>query len=192
MKNVLILGANGNIARKVIDLLSREDNIYLMLFLRNARKIKNHIPANSAIIEGDVLNLDELGKAMAGIDIVYANLAGDLEKMAKNIVKAMNERGVKRLIFICSIGIYDQPLRSVLKPYRKAADVIEASDLEYTILRPTWFTNEDEVDYEITRKGEPEKGSVISQKSLATFITNVIKSPENHIRENLGINKPNS
>jgi len=83
-------------------------------------------------------------------------------------------------------------LKPVLKPYRKAADVIEASDLEYTILRPTWFTSADEVDYEITRKGEPEKGSIISQKSLATLITNIIETPKKYIRENLGVNKPNS
>jgi hypothetical protein len=59
-------------------------------------------------------------------------------------------------------------------------------------LRPTWFTNADEADYETTRKGEPEKGSVISQKSLATFITKIIESPENYVRENLGVNKSNS
>ena len=134
----------------------------------------------------------ELKEAIAGQDIVYANLSGDLEAMAKNIVKAMDETGVKKLIFISSIGIYDLPLRPVLKPYRKAADVIEASDIEYTILRPTWFTNADEVDYETTRKGEPEKGSIISQKSLATLITKIIESPEKYVRENLGVNKPNS
>ena len=112
--------------------------------------------------------------------------------MAKNIVKAMEETGVKKIIFISSIGIYDAPLKPVLKPYRKAADVIEASDLEYTILRPTWYTNADEVDYETTRKGEPEKGSVVSQKSLGTLIAKIIESPEKYIRENLGVNKPNS
>jgi hypothetical protein len=48
------------------------------------------------------------------------------------------------------------------------------------------------VDYETTRKGEPEKGSVTSQKSLATLITKIIESPENYVRENLGANKPNS
>lgn len=74
----------------------------------------------------------------------------------------------------------------------QAADVIEASDLDYTILRPAWFTNADEVDYETTRKGEPEKGSVVSQKSLATFIAKIIESPEKYVRENLGVNKPNS
>lgn len=103
----------------------------------------------------------------------------------------MEETGVRRLIFISSIGLYDVPLRPVLKPYRKAADVIEASDLVYTILRPTWFNNADEVDYETTRKGEPERGSVISQKSLATLIVKIIDSPEKYNRENLVVNKPN-
>ncbi|HEY0677287.1 MAG TPA: hypothetical protein VGD17_03335 [Chitinophagaceae bacterium] len=50
----------------------------------------------------------------------------------------------------------------------------------------------DEVDYETTRKGEPEKGSVVSQKSLATLISNIIESPEKYTRESLGVNKPNS
>ena len=192
MKNVIILGASGTIAGHVIDILVKKDDIHLTLFLRNKRRLKNHDVSKCRIVEGDVLDYDQLKESVAGQDIVYANLSGDLEAMAKNIVKAMGEKGVKRLIFISSIGIYDVPLRPVLKAYRKAADVIEASGLEYTILRPTWFTDVDEVDYETTRKGEPEKGSVISRKSLATFIASIIQSPEEYCRESLGVNKPNS
>jgi hypothetical protein len=48
------------------------------------------------------------------------------------------------------------------------------------------------VDYELTRKGEPEKGLVVSQKSIASFVADLIASLGKHIRENLGINKPNS
>ena len=192
MKKVIILGAGGNIAGHVIDILTEKENVNLTLFVRNARRLKNVDSSKARIVEGDELNYAQLKAAIAGQDIVYANLAGDLGAMAKNIVKAMNETGVKRLIFISSIGIYDTPLRPVLGPYRAAADVIEASDIEYTILRPTWFTNINEVDYELTRKSEPEKGSVISQKSLATFITEIIERPERYVCENLGINKPNS
>lgn len=79
-----------------------------------------------------------------------------------------------------------------MKPYRTAADVIEASDLEYTILRPTWFTNTDEVDYEITHKGEPEKGNIVSRKSIAAFISEIVNNPDKYRRQNLGINKPRS
>ena len=160
--------------------------------MRNARRLRNNGVSKCRIVEGNVLDFTQLKEAITGQDIVYANLSGDLEVMAKNIVKAMDEKRIKKLIFICSIGIYDIPLKPVLKPYRKAADVIETSDLEYTILRPTWFTNADEVDYETTRKGEPERGSEVSQKSLATLITKIIEFPENYIRESLGVNKPNS
>jgi uncharacterized protein YbjT (DUF2867 family) len=191
MKNAIILGASGNIAKHVIDILIKKNDINLTLFLRNKNRLRNSDISNCRIIEGNVMNSNQLKEAITGQDIVYANLSGELEEMSRNIVAAMEEKGVKILIFISSIGIYDVPLRSVLKPYRMAADVIEASDLEYTILRPTWFTSEDEVDYETTRKGEPERGSVISQKSLATLIAKIIESPENYTRENLGVNKPN-
>jgi uncharacterized protein YbjT (DUF2867 family) len=192
MKNVIILGASGNIAQHVIDNLVKKNDIHLTLFLRDKSRLRNKDVSKCRIVEGDVLDFDRLKDAIAGQDIVYANLAGDLEAMAKNIVSSMAATGVKKLIFISSIGIYDEPLGPAVKPYRKAADAIEASDLEYTILRPTWFTSADEVDYETTRKGEPEKGSVVSQKSLATFITTIIESPEKFVRENLGVNKPNS
>ncbi len=192
MKNVIILGASGNIAKLVIDILIKKDDIHLTLFLRKKSRLRNKDISKSHIVEGDVLNYNQLKEAISGQDIVYANLSGDLEEMAKNIVKAMKETGVKKIIFISSIGIYELPLKSVLKPYRKAADTIETSGLEYTILRPTWFTNVDEVDYEITKKGEPEKGSVISQKSLAELISKIIESHENYVCENLGVNKPSS
>jgi uncharacterized protein YbjT (DUF2867 family) len=190
MKKVLILGASGNIASRVIDILKEKNNIHLTLFLRHKNRLRNENLSGSEIIEGDVLSYQQLKEAIKGQDIVYVNLAGNLEAMAKNIVKAMQETRVKRIVAISSIGIYETPLRPVLQPYRKLADVIEASGLDYTILRPTWFTNVDEVDYELTKKGEPEKGSVISEKSLAMFITKIIESPEKHVRENLGINKP--
>ncbi len=192
MKNVIILGANGSIARHVIDILTEDKAINLTLFVRNAGRLRNRDASQSRVVEGNVLDYQQLKEAIAGQDIVYANLAGDLETMAKNIVRAMDETGVRKLIFITSIGIYDTPLSPVLNPYRKAADVIEASDLEYTILRPTWYTNDNEVDYETTRKGEPERGSVISRKSLAALITGIIEAPEAYARKNLGVNKPNS
>lgn len=191
MKKVLVLGAGGTIARQVIDLLAKEADVALTLFARSASRLRSP-PANARVVEGDVLNYDQLKAAVTGQDIVYANLSGDLGAMAQNIVRAMTETGVKHLIFISSIGIYETPLKAVLKPYRAAADAVEGSDLDYTVLRPAWFTADNEVDYEITRKGEPEKGSVISQKSLATFIAKIIEAPPQYARQSLGINKPQS
>lgn len=122
---------------------------------------------------------------------MYINLAGNLETMAKNIVKTMQETGAKRVIAISSIGIYETPLRSVLVPYRRLADVIENSGLDYTILRPDWFTSANEIDYAITHKGEPEIGTAISRKSIAALIATIVENPDLHKNENLGISKPN-
>lgn len=39
------------------------------------------------------MDYSALKRAIAGQDIVYVNLAGDLEAMSRNIVKAMKEAG---------------------------------------------------------------------------------------------------
>ena len=188
MKKVIIIGATGSLAKFVINAISSIDGISLTLFMRNRQKLHNS--ENVIVIEGDAMNYEDVRKAISGQDIVYLNLAGDLEPMTKNIVRAMQENNVNRTIAISSIGIYDSPLKSVLKPYRKLADIIEKSGLIYTILRPDWFTNVDEVDYTITYKGEPETGTSISRRSIAAFIAKIIENTELYKNENLGISKP--
>jgi uncharacterized protein YbjT (DUF2867 family) len=190
MKRVIIIGASGSLASYVIEALKSLANVQLSLFLRSKSRISKSLTEGCTIIEGDAMHYKEVKNAVAGHDIVYVNLAGDLEAMAKNIVEAMQETGIKRIIAISSIGIYETPLRSVLVPYRKLADVIESSGLDYTILRPDWFTNANEVDYALTNKGTPETGTSVSRKSIAAFISTLIENPELHKNENLGISKP--
>jgi uncharacterized protein YbjT (DUF2867 family) len=190
MKQVIIIGASGSLASYVIEELQQRDDIHLTLFLRSSDRLRNRNLSNATIIEGDVTDYEKLRAAIDSKDIVYVNLAGDLEVLTKNIVKAMQDASVKRIVAISSIGIYNTPLQPLLKPYRKLADVIESSGLEYTILRPDWFTNGNEVDYELTRKGEPEKGTAISRKSIAAFVATIVENPELWKNENLGISKP--
>lgn len=191
MKKVLIIGATGSLAKYVVEAVKPLENIELTLFVRNKNRLSKDLSDNCEIIEGDALNFNDIKNAVKGKDIVYINLDGDLETMTGNIVQAMREEKVKRIIGISSIGIYTVPLRPVLVPYRKLADIIENSGLNYTILRPDWFTNVDEVDYETTIKGSPEIGSAISRKSIADFVSKLINYPNLYINENLGISKPN-
>ncbi|WP_144656254.1 SDR family oxidoreductase [Bacillus tropicus] len=204
MKNVLILGANGQIARHAIDIFLNETDTKLTLYLRNADRVQQYASDRVRIIEGDVLNRETLQEAMVNQDVVYANLAGDdLEEQVKTVVSAMEETEVKRLIFISALGIYDEvpgefgkwnnrTIGQYLGPYRKAVDVIEASNLAYTVLRPAWLTDYDEVEYEITGKGEPYKGTEVSRKSVAAFVVKLAQSPDLHVGGNLGVNKPNT
>jgi uncharacterized protein YbjT (DUF2867 family) len=189
MKKVIIIGAGGSLATYVIEALKQMGNVSITLFVRNKKRLAISTE-NCNIVEGDAMDYPAVKNAIADQDIVYINLAGNLEVMANNIVQAMQEAGVKRIIAISSIGIYQTPLKPVLIPYRKLADVLESSGLDYTILRPDWFTNSNEVDYAITYKGQPETGTAISRKSIAAFIATVIENPDLHKNQNLGISKP--
>jgi uncharacterized protein YbjT (DUF2867 family) len=196
MTKVLILGAYGQIARVATDLFLQTTDADLTLYLRNAKRLKALADAERVrVVEGDVLNASALQEAMAGQDVVYANLSGDLERQARIIVAAMETTGVKRLIFISSMGIHDEVpgehYGSILDPYRNAARVIEASSLDYTIVRPAWLNNKDEIAYGTTRKGEPfaNPGATVSRKSVADLVVKLALRPSLEARGSLGVHK---
>ena len=196
MTKVLILGAYGQIARVATRLFLEQTDVQLTLYLRNAKRLKEigH-QERVRVIEGDVLDDKTLDAAMAGQDRVYANLSGRMEEQARNIIKAMHKAGVKRLIFISSMGIYGEVpgerYRSILDPYRDSARVIEESDLDYTIIRPEWLNDRDEIDYGTTQKGEPFKNpsATVSRKSVADLVVKLATTPGLEIRKSLGVHK---
>jgi len=191
--NVLILGANGQLARNTTRVFLRDTDAKLTLYLRRASRLKNPDPARVRIVEGDVLDLTVIEAAMKGQDVVYANLAGDMKRQAERIIEAMHAAGLKRLIFISSMGIHGEVpgerYRSVLEPYRDSAATIEASDLDYTILRPGWFTHDDEIVYEMTQKGEPFKGHDVSLNSLSDLIVKLALTPGLESRHSVGVSR---
>ncbi|MEH7417021.1 SDR family oxidoreductase [Neobacillus drentensis] len=204
LTNVLILGANGQVARIAINLFLKETDAQLTLYLRNSRRLKIVDLGRERVIEGDVNDVSKLKEAMAGQDVVYANIGGsDIVQKTQNIIDAMNATGVKRGIFINILGIYDEVpgkfgewnkymVGRGMEYWRKAANILEASDIDYTILRCTWFTNKNEVDYEITEKGEPLLGTEVSRKSIAAIVVKIAESPEWGVRRSWGVSKPNT
>ena len=140
-----------------------------------------------------MLDRKALKAALQGQVVVYANLAGAMPEQAQAIVDAMQATGLKRLIFISSMGIYGEvpgeTYRSVLDPYRDSAAVIEASGLDYTILRPGWFTHDQAIDYQITQKGEPFQGHDVSLNSLSDLIVKLALSPTMEVRRSFGVSR---
>lgn len=203
MSKVLILGASGRIARWVVDGLGADNDVRQTLLVRDPARLHD-IPANANVVQGDVRDTAALRAVVAGHDLVYANLTGnDMGEQAESIIDAMQTEGVRRLIFVLSLGIYDevpgafgtwnkQTIGAYLDTFREAADAIEASNLVYTLVRPAWLDDRDEIDYELTQKGEPFTGTVVSRKSVADLILRVVREPQLHAGENLGVSKPNS
>ena len=202
MKKVLILGANGRIARIVRSRLLAQHDVQLTLFLRNADRITVSNPNRESIIEGDVNNTALLDTAMFGQDVVYANLAGNMERMAAQIVNAMVQQHIHQLIWLTGSGLYHEPTDPVgswvertvghvsKEDTRRAAKVIESSNLDYTIIRAAYMTDNPEIDYELTQKGESFKGTLVSRASIADLVLKVIGSTNKYTRTSLGIAKP--
>ena len=190
---ILLLGATGSLGSFVIDELLKNENAELILYVRNPAKAKKFQNERVKIIQGDANDTAELSKALQGVDAVYAGLAGDLVNLANSVVSAMQNAGVKRLIWITSYGIYGEAERGGTPPssYVNSAAVIERSDLDYTLIRPQWFSYVDEINYEVTHRHEKFKNpsAQISRKSIAHLVGRCIY--ENFgIKDSLGINRP--
>ncbi|CZQ80791.1 Hypothetical protein Tcol_70 [Trichococcus collinsii] len=201
MKKIVIIGATGSIGLVARQLFLEKTNDELTLFSRRPDRLKPIDSTREGAVSGDVMNASDLDKVISGQDVVFASLTGNLGKMAKAIVESMKRVGVNRLIFITSMGIYNEipasvgssgNLRSnpVLQTYRDAADVIEASNLDYTIIRPGWFDSSNDTDYDITVKGEPFGGHDVSRKSIADLVVRLAADPTLYVRESVGINRP--
>jgi hypothetical protein len=59
-----------------------------VLVLRDAGQLAGPPPA-ARVVEGDVLDREQLDPAVRGQDVVYANLTGDLDVQAARIVASM-------------------------------------------------------------------------------------------------------
>lgn len=76
-------------------------------------------------------------------------------------------------------------------PYGNAAQVIESSDLDYTVIRPAWLNNKDEIAYGTTHKNEPfaNPAAVVSRKSVADLVVKLALTPGVGVRDSLGVHK---
>lgn len=204
MKKVTLIGANGKTAKEIIPRLLEQDDVQLTLFSRRPERLSNFDNERIDVFEGDAKDVNALRQAISGRDIVISAMGGmDLGDKIERVVEVMEELGVRRLITISAGGIYDElpePFNSwdnamtgYTRPTNlKTAEVMEKSSLNYTVLRPVWLTDKPTETIELTRKGEIYKGTETSRASLARFIADLVRNPDLHVNENLGISQPNT
>lgn len=199
MTNVLIIGATGSVGSVTRQYFLDHTDDQLTLMARNTNRL-GQLSNREQAVAGSVTDAATLRTALRGQDVVFAALSGNLSNMARKLVAAMDTVGVQRLVFITSMGIYNEIPASVgasgnlrsnpmLQGYRAAADVVEASDLNYTIIRPGWFDNGNDTDYQVTKKGEPFGGHDVSRKSIADLVVRLAHDETLGTRDSLGINR---
>jgi uncharacterized protein YbjT (DUF2867 family) len=200
MTNVLIIGATGSIGSVTRKYFLENTDDQLTLMSRYPQKLGQLNECRERAIAGSVMDTTILQAALQGQDVVFAALSGDLAKTARQLVRVMEQTAVRRLLFITSMGIYNEipanvgtsgNLRSnpILQDYRDAADIIANSSLNYTMIRPGWFDNGDDTNYQLTKKGEPFGGHDVSRQSIADLVVRLSHDETLGSRDSLGINR---
>lgn len=200
MKHVLLLGATGTAGSAITKKLLSDTECHVTLFARHAEDMFSDSP-RTTVVNGDAEQIENLKEAMQGQEVVYCAISGGaLPQIAENIVAAMGECGVKRLIFMGAVGIYNEipdemdgednlDNEPAQLPNRQAVDIVEASDLNYTVLRPGYLKEGGENDFVLSVKGEPAKGYITTIPSLVKLAVQLISDETLYARESGSITR---
>lgn len=197
--NVLILGATGTLGTALTKKLMTTTKEHLTLFARHADRLKPQ--ARTRIMVGNALERNDLRRALKGQNVVFCAISGKhLPQVANNLVELMPEEKVDRLIFMGAVGIYNEipdemdgkdnlVNNQAQLPNRKAVDIIESSNLNYTIIRPGFLRAGKEDDFVLTIKGEKARGYIATVPSLLKFATHLISNDKMYSRRNISITR---
>lgn len=212
MKKVVIFGANGKIARIVTNRILTEpafNDIQLTLALRNHHRL-DEIANNRRVIlkEADLKNQNDVNSAVENQDIVFiATVDSTITGLiTRNVIKAMHQNHVNRVISTNILGIYNEvpgefgkwnrqqiPFHGLgLAVERRVDTRLAKSGLSYTTLRLPWLNDRDEVQYTITHRHEPYIGVSASRQSVADVILKIIRQQGFGENDSLGIADPNT
>ena len=202
MTKVLILGANGQIARIVEQrLLKEQPDAELTLFLRSSQRLADLADnKNVTIVDGDITNYDAVNAVMKGQDVVYIAMVDHTKDnvITNNVIKSMKENSVDRIIESSLLGLYhevpgefgrwnDEMVQSGLAAAINADKLLSESGLTYTTLRFPWLNDRDEVKYTITHRDDQYVGVSGSRQSMADVIVKIIAYPEYLKNDSVGI-----
>ncbi len=113
---VLLTGSTGYIGRRLKQILLKDENISLRLFVRNKNSVSKDVKDKVEIVEGDTFDLNALEKALSGVDTAYYLIHSlnkddykNLDKTsAQNFVDTAAKCGVKRIIYLGGLGVKDE------------------------------------------------------------------------------------
>lgn len=191
---IALLGGSGRIGSEVLDMLLADDHEVRVL-ARSAGSVRP--AAGLTVTEGDARDAASVAGVVKGADAVMSALGprgakspGLLAGAAANTVAAMNDAEVRRLIAVSASGAFigaDPDTSALIKlilprvfaklyaDVRRMEDVIRASDLEWTLVRPTRLVSGPATGQYRTRSDFPPRGGMkIASADVAQFMVDAL------------------
>ncbi|MGK9117306.1 NAD(P)-dependent oxidoreductase [Olivibacter jilunii] len=205
--NLIVFGSTGSIGTLIVKQALREGH-RVTAFTRSPEKLQAPASPLLHIFKGDLTDKTAIQEAVKNQEAVLCAI-GDGNKGSiraigtKNIIDAMKQEGIKRLICETTLGLGDSAgnlnffwkyvmfgmlLKKAFKDHQLQEQHLVGSDLDYTIVRPSAFTAGErtdryKIDFDSKAKGLSLK---ISRADVAGFMLKQVTSNE-YIRKAVSI-----
>ena len=204
-RNLLILGATGGIGQELVN-QALERGHRVTALVRSPQKLRS-ARAGLKVIRGS-LSAEEIGAALAGCDAVLSAVGPSgpgrtsvTQDSARSIVAEMQAGGVRRLLIVGVAVLFRDAgflarllrgtlLRGVADDSEAMEQIVKASRLDWTIVRPPRLTNGPRTERYVVADDHLPHGaggaSTISRADVAHFMLDELKRSE-HVRRVVGI-----
>jgi uncharacterized protein YbjT (DUF2867 family) len=147
---ILVIGASGFLGRHVAQALLA-DGRTVRCMARDPSRVQDLADAGCEVVQGDILDAASVEHALESVQAAYicihtlspqaANSSGhdfmDVEKTGlQNIVRACEKHGVRRLIYVTSIGIAPDAPSAWLRGRWQTEQFLFGSGLDVSVIRP--------------------------------------------------------
>ena len=195
---VIVFGATGSIGHLTVDELLKAGHT-VTAFARNPEKLKIK-NTNLNNYSGDVLNPIDILKAIKDHDAVLITLGSGMSRKSivrskgtLNVINAMQTQGISRLICQSTLGAHESwsnlnfwwkhvmfgaIIKPVFKDHELQENLIHASGLNWTIVRPSAFMDGPATGAfkENFSSSERNLSLKISRADVATFLSQQLEN----------------
>jgi uncharacterized protein YbjT (DUF2867 family) len=134
---ILITGATGHVGRELVGELARRGERFRILVRDQARAAD--LPAAAERVVGDLTDRASLTAAFDGVDRLFLLVPGITHDGATNALDAAAEAGVGRIVYLSSYAVGVQPMPAMGRWHAEREELVRASGIPATILRPGGF-----------------------------------------------------
>ncbi|MTE14051.1 NAD(P)H-binding protein [Nocardia aurantiaca] len=131
---LLLTGATGNIGRELTRVLDANDLDFRALVRDPARAAT--LPAHAEARLGDLDDPESLDRAMIGVTSLFLLVPGIGLDHTRTLLLAAERAGVGRIVMISSAHVLVEPLPAMGSWHHERENLVRASGIPYTILRP--------------------------------------------------------
>ncbi len=153
MKKILVIGASGFLGRHVAQALLA-DGYAVRCVARNPARVQDLATAGCEVVQGDISDLASMQRALQSVDAVYISIHSihtlspqpasttgqgfmDVEMNGlENIVTACRTNGVRRLMYVTSLGVAPDSPSAWVRGRWEAQQFLLNSGLDVTVIQP--------------------------------------------------------